>query len=131
MRRGQFMWEANKKTQDWHKENLPEVRDKEVWPSNSPGCKHLDDFVLGVSELMVNAKPHNKTEDLILKIKEVMVSLNRTPWQRHTRDTRPGLRLSSLLTAILLNKWILNLFICNFVFICVKSDDLQWCCDNL
>ena len=52
--------------------------DKEVWPSNSPGCKHLDDFVLGVSELMVKAKPLNKTEDLILKIKEVMmVSLDR------------------------------------------------------
>ena len=26
---------------------------------------------------MVKAKPHNKTEDLILKIKEVMVSLDR------------------------------------------------------
>ena len=83
MRRGQFMWEANKRTQDWHKENLPKVWDKEVWPSNSPGCKYLDDFVLddfvlGVSELVVNAKPHNKTEDLILKIKEVMmVSLDR------------------------------------------------------
>jgi hypothetical protein len=35
------------------------------------------DFVLGVSELMVKAKLHNKTEDLILKIKEVMGSLDR------------------------------------------------------
>ncbi len=32
---------------------------------------------MGVSELMVKAKPHNKTEDLILKIKEVMGSLDR------------------------------------------------------
>jgi hypothetical protein len=32
---------------------------------------------LGVSELMVKAKLHNKTEDLILKIKEVMGSLDR------------------------------------------------------
>jgi hypothetical protein len=32
---------------------------------------------LGVSELMVKAKLYNKTEDLILKIKEVMGSLDR------------------------------------------------------
>ncbi len=51
--------------------------DKEVWPPISPDCTHLDNFVLGVSELMVKAKPHNKTEDLILKIKEVMRSLDR------------------------------------------------------
>jgi hypothetical protein len=37
----------------------------------------LDYFVLGVSELKVKAKHHNKTEDLILKIKEVMGSLDR------------------------------------------------------
>ncbi len=51
--------------------------DKEVWPPSSPDCNYLEDFVLGVSELMVKAKPHNKTEDLILKIKEVMGSLDR------------------------------------------------------
>jgi hypothetical protein len=33
--------------------------------------------VLDVSELRVKAKPHNKTEDLILKIKEVRGSLDR------------------------------------------------------
>ncbi len=32
---------------------------------------------MGVSELKVKAKHHNKTEDLILKIKEVMGSLDR------------------------------------------------------
>jgi hypothetical protein len=37
----------------------------------------LDYFVLGVSELWFKAKPHNKTEDLILKIKEEMGSLER------------------------------------------------------
>ncbi len=37
----------------------------------------MDNFVLGVFELMVKAKPLNKTEDLILKIKEVMGSLDR------------------------------------------------------
>ncbi len=46
-------------------------------PPISPGCNHLDNFVLGVSELMVKAKPHNKTEDLILKITEVMGFLAR------------------------------------------------------
>ncbi len=53
------------------------MTDKEVGPPISPKCKHLDNFVLGVSELMVKAQPHNKTEDLILKIKEVMGSLDR------------------------------------------------------
>ena len=51
--------------------------DREVWPPISPDYNHLDNFVLGVSELMVKAKPLNKTEDLILKIKEVMGSLDR------------------------------------------------------
>jgi hypothetical protein len=56
------------------------VWDKEVCsarPPISPNCNHLDNFVLGVSELMVKAKPRNKTEDLILKIKEVMGSFDR------------------------------------------------------
>ncbi len=46
-------------------------------PPISPNSNHLDNFVLGVSELRVKSKPHNKTEDLILKIKEVMGSLDR------------------------------------------------------
>jgi hypothetical protein len=53
------------------------VWEKEVLPPSSPDCNNLGYFVLGVSELMVKAKPHNKTEDLILKIKEVMGSLDR------------------------------------------------------
>jgi hypothetical protein len=71
------MLEASKMTQKGLKENLPEVWDKEVLPPSSPECNHLDYFVLGVSELMAKAKPHYKTEDLILKIKEVMGSLDR------------------------------------------------------
>jgi hypothetical protein len=51
IRRGQFMLEASKRTQDWLKENLPEVWDKEVLPPSSPNCNHLDYFVQGVSEL--------------------------------------------------------------------------------
>ncbi len=46
-------------------------------PPISTYCAHLDYFVLGVSELIVEAYPRNKTEDLILKIKEVMGSLDR------------------------------------------------------
>ncbi len=32
---------------------------------------------MGVSELRVNLKPHNKTEDLVQKIKEMVGSLDR------------------------------------------------------
>jgi hypothetical protein len=35
----------------------------------------LDYFAWGVFELWVRAKPHNKTKNLILKIRGVMVSL--------------------------------------------------------
>jgi hypothetical protein len=59
----------SKKMQDWLKENLPEVWEKEIWPPSSPDCNPLDYFVWGVTELEVNAAPHNKTEDLIKKIK--------------------------------------------------------------
>jgi hypothetical protein len=71
------MLEASKRMQDWLKRNLLEVWDKEILPPSLPDCNYLDYFVLGVSELMDKAKPHNKTEDLILKIKEVMGSLDR------------------------------------------------------
>jgi hypothetical protein len=67
----------SKKTQNWLKKNLPEMWEKEVWPPSSPDCNPMDYFVWGVTELRVNKKPHNKTEDLIQKIKEVMGSLDR------------------------------------------------------
>ncbi len=50
---------------------------KEIWPPSSHDCSPLDNFAWGVFELRVRAKPHNKTMDLILKIKGVMVSLSR------------------------------------------------------
>ncbi len=59
----------SKKTQDWMKENLPEVCEKEIWPSSSPDCNPLDYFVWGVTELKVNAAPHNKTEDLVKRLR--------------------------------------------------------------
>jgi hypothetical protein len=50
---------------------------KEIWPPSSPDCRPLNYFVCGVSEFSVNAKTHNKTVYLILKIMVVMESLDR------------------------------------------------------
>ena len=81
---------------------------------------------------MVKAKPLNKTEDLILKIKEVMGgSLDRDTVSKAYNSYTARIEAVVPLTAILLNVWILNLFICNFYFILTKSDDFQRCCDNL
>jgi hypothetical protein len=63
--------------QEWLKENLPEVWEMEVWPHSSPNYSLLDYFVWGVSRLLANAKPHNKIEGFIQKMKAVMGSLNR------------------------------------------------------
>jgi hypothetical protein len=54
------------------------VVEKEIWPPSSHDCNPFDYFVWGVSELRVRAKPHNKTKNMILKIKGVMVSLARS-----------------------------------------------------
>jgi beta-lactamase regulating signal transducer with metallopeptidase domain len=80
---------------------------------------------------MVKAKPHNKTEDLILKIKEVMGFLDRDNVAKAYKSYTARIEAVVPLTAILLNVWILNLFICNFYFILTKSDDFQRCCDSL
>jgi hypothetical protein len=61
-----------------HKENLPEVWEKEFfWPPCSPNYSLLDSSVWGVSELLVNAKFHKKIEYLKQKMKVGMVSLDR------------------------------------------------------
>jgi hypothetical protein len=49
--------------------------EKEIWPPSYPVCSPLDYFAWGFFELRVRAKPYNKTKTLILKIREVMVSL--------------------------------------------------------
>ena len=54
------------------------VLEKEVWPPSSPNYSLLDYFVSGVSGLLVNAKPQNKIEGLIQKMKAVMGSLDRS-----------------------------------------------------
>jgi hypothetical protein len=46
-------------------------------PPNLTNYNLLDYFVWAVSELQVNAKPHNKIEDLILNMKALVGSLDR------------------------------------------------------
>ncbi len=48
-------------------------------------------MVCGVSELWVKAKPYNKTEDLIQKIKEVVVSLDRDTVAKASKRYRSGI----------------------------------------
>ena len=50
-----------------------------------------------------------------------------TPWQRPAGASGPRSRLSSLLTAVLLDKLILNMYICNIFLTSTKSDDFQLC----
>ncbi len=71
------MLETSKTTLEWLKEILSDMCEMEIWPPSSPDSKPLVYFVCGVSELMVNTKPHNRTANLISKIMEVMESLAR------------------------------------------------------
>jgi hypothetical protein len=100
--------------------------EKEIWPPSSPDCSSLDCLACGVFEWRVKAKPHNKTKNLIMKIRGVMVSFawNRKP----ARGSGPRLRLSSLLLAVLLTKLILSKFLCQLLFTSMKSDGFQLCC---
>ncbi len=68
----------------------------------------------GVSVLRVKAKPHNKTKDLLQKIKEVMGSLDRDTVAKTFKRYRSRVEAAVIATAILLNKFILNVFICIF-----------------
>jgi hypothetical protein len=72
----------NKRWHDWLKERLTEVCQKEIWPPSSHDCDRLDCTTLGVSELRVSLKPHNKTENLLPKIKEVMESFDRNTMEK-------------------------------------------------
>jgi hypothetical protein len=54
--------------------------EEEVWPPSSPNCNFFRYFVWGESEVWVIEKSHNKTRDLIQKMKEVLGSFNRDPW---------------------------------------------------
>jgi hypothetical protein len=103
--------------QDWLKENLTEVWVEEIWPPSSSDCNPFDYFVWGVSELRVNAKSHNKFKDLIQKMKEVMGSLVRNTLAKASTSFRSRIKaVSSLLTAVLLDKLILNMNLCTFFY---------------
>ncbi len=54
---------------------VAEVWEEEVWPPSSPNCKFFCYFVCGESEVWVIEKSHNKTKDLIQKMKEVLLLL--------------------------------------------------------
>jgi hypothetical protein len=95
-----------KEMQNWLKKNLTEVGVEEVWLPSSPDCKPFGCFVSGVSELRVKAKSHNKSKDLIQKMKEVMGSLARdTPAKACTS-------FRSRIVGFLLNVLIVNMYIC-------------------
>jgi hypothetical protein len=64
-------------TQQWLKENLPELWEKEIWPPSSPDCNPLDYFLWGVCEKEVNKAPHNTIASLVATIKQVMGNLDR------------------------------------------------------
>ncbi len=86
-----------KRTQDWLKESLTEVFEKEIWPPSSTDCYSFVWTSLGVSGLRANLKPHNKTENLVPKIKEVMRSLDRNTMTKACMSFRS--RMESVFTA--------------------------------
>ncbi len=76
------------------------MSEEEVWPSSSPDCHSFRYFLWGESELWVIAKSCNKIEDLIQKIKDVMVFFNRDTVAKACKSLRARTRLSLLLTAV-------------------------------
>ncbi len=95
---------------------------EEVLPPNSPDCNPFDYFVWGVSGLRVYAKSQNKFMDLKKK-KEVMGSFSRDTL---AKDCPTCFR--SRIEAVFTDKLIHNMYLCNFYFISIKSDDSQLCC---
>ncbi len=51
-----------------------------------------------------------------------------TPWLRPARACGPGSRPLLTLMAVLINKMILDIYLCKFAFTSIKSDDFQLCC---
>jgi transposase len=80
---------TSKKTQDWCRENLPFLWEKEVWPSSSPDCNPMDNFVWGVSERDVNRSPHNTKLSLINTIMEMFSHFSREDIQRACSTKSP------------------------------------------
>jgi hypothetical protein len=66
------------------------VCEREIWPPSSPDFNRLDCIKLGVYGLWVNLKPHNKTQNLFTKIKEVMESFERNTMVKASKRFRSG-----------------------------------------
>jgi hypothetical protein len=87
----------NKRMHDWLKESLTEVCEEEIWPPSSTDCYSFVWISVGVSGLRANLKPHNKTENLLPKIKEVMGSFDRSTMAKACMSFRS--RMEAVLTA--------------------------------
>ena len=68
---------------------VAEVWEEEVWPPSSPNCKYFRYFVWGESGVWVIEKSHNKTKDMIQKMKEVLGSFNRDTVVKACKSLRP------------------------------------------
>jgi hypothetical protein len=78
--------------QDWLMEALryvAEVWEEEVRPPSSPICKFFPYFVWGESKVWDIEKSHNKTKDMIQKMKEVLGSFNRDTVVKARKSLRP------------------------------------------
>jgi hypothetical protein len=63
--------------------------EKNIWTPSSPDCNPLDYFAWDIFELRVRAKSHNKTKDLIPKVRGVVVSLARNTVAEACKRFRP------------------------------------------
>jgi hypothetical protein len=85
--------------------------------------------VWGESEVWVIEKSRSKTKNLIQKMKEVLGSFNRDTVVKTCMNLRPRIyRLLLMLTAVLIKKMILDMYLCKFAFTSIKSDDFLLCC---
>ncbi len=101
-----------KRTQDWLKESLTEVFEKEIWPPSSTDCYSFVWISLGVSGLRANLKPPTKPRTWSLRSRRWWGPWTRTPWRRPGWASGPGWRLSSQLMVVLLNMLIVNMYLC-------------------
>jgi hypothetical protein len=92
-----FLPTTTKGAQDWLKECLTEVFEKEIWPLSSNDCYSFVWISLGVSGLRANLKPHIKTENLLPKIMEVMRSFDRNTMAKACMSSRS--RMEAVFTA--------------------------------
>jgi hypothetical protein len=96
--------------------------EKEIWP----GCNTLDYFICGISEYRVNVKPHIITPYPISKIMEVMGFLDRDTMAKAFKRFRSSTEALVAADGHFIEKIVM--FLCQFIFISIKSVDFQLCC---